>query len=417
MTAAATTEGVELRFRLRRGLDLDIGSAADPTTIHPGPEVRSVALLGRDAAGARLEPRVAPGERVRLGQTLAVDRRRPAIRFTSPGAGVVRSVERGPRRRVESIAIDLDGDEAECFEVADAERVPVESALLASGLWTALRTRPFSRIPSPGSVPHAIFVTAMDTAPLAPPASPVIEERADDFALGVAALAALTDGRVYVCAAPRTRIPLSPNGRVRVARFQGPHPAGLPGTHIRCIDPVSAERTVWHAGHADAIAIGALLRTGVLPTERVISLAGPAVARPRLVRTRLGACTDDLLRGELVAERCRVISGSVLDGDAASGGGAYLGRLHAQVSAIPEPDAAASAATVFFPLDRLDRALPRGIPVAPLLRALVVGDAEAAAHLGALELAEEDLALASYLCPGKLDYGALLRAVLDELEP
>jgi Na+-transporting NADH:ubiquinone oxidoreductase subunit A len=449
---AATTA----RFRLRRGLDLPLAGAADPERSEAGPEVASVALLGADAPGVRPELRVQPGDRVRLGQTLFVDRPRPGIRFTAPGAGVVRSIERGARRRLEAIVIDLDGDDCERFdpvparELAELPRERVEALLLASGLWTTLRTRPFSRIPDPGSAPAAIFVTALESDPLAPPAERIVRERADEFALGVAALAKLTPGLVHVCARPDAGLSLPAHARVALAEFDGPHPAGLPGTHIHHLDPVGPARTAWHVGYADVLALGSLLATGRPCVERVVALAGPAIARPRLVRTRIGASTEDLVRGSCHETASRVVSGSVLSGRDAVGAGAYLGRLHTQVCALVEPRAKAPrpwlvpgwrgrarrvlrprlggakplALTTslggrpgaFFPLERLERVVPGRFLVGPLLRALVVGDEDAAQALGCLELAEEDLALASFLCPGKLDYGVLLRATLDELE-
>lgn len=444
------------RFRLRRGLDLPLAGAADPERIEPGPPVASVAVLGADAPGVRAELRVEPGEHVRLGQTLFVDRRRPAIRFTAPGAGSVRAVVRGARRRLDAIVIDLDGDDAERFEpvpprdVANLPRERVEALLLASGLWTALRTRPFSRIPDPGSAPDAIFVTAIESDPLAPRAERIVRERREDFPLGVAALTRLTGGRVHVCARPDAGLPLPELEQVCLAEFDGPHPAGLPGTHIHHLDPVGPDRTAWHVGYAEVLAIGRLLVTGRPCVERIVALAGSAVAEPRLVRTRVGASTEDLVRGCGREGPCRVVSGSLLSGRDAVGAGAYLGRLHTQVCALAEARAgqprpwiapgwrgrarrvfgpprglarelslttsAGGRPGVFFPLERLERVVPGRFLVAALLRALVVGDEDAAVALGCLELAEEDLALASFLCPGKLDYGALLRAMLDEIE-
>ena len=444
------------RFRIRRGLDLPLAGAANPERIEAGPPVASVALLGADAPGVRPELRVQPGDRVRVGQTLFVDRRRPEIRFTAPGTGVVRSIERGARRRLEAIVIDLRGDDSERFDpvracdVAELPRERVEALLLASGLWTALRTRPFSRIPDPGSAPHAIFVTAIETDPLAPPAERIVKERGEDFSLGVAALTRLTSGLVHVCARPDAGLALPELERVALAEFDGPHPAGLPGTHIHCLAPVGPERTAWHVGYAEVLALGRLLVSGRPCVERIVALAGPAIARPRLVRTRIGASTEDLVRGSCRETASRVVSGSVLSGRDAVGAGAYLGRLHTQVCALVEARAKESRPWLapgwrgrarrvfgrplgaarslplttslggrpgaFYPLERLERVVPGHFLVGALLRALVVGDQEAAVALGCLELAEEDLALVSFLCPGKLDYGALLRAALDEIE-
>jgi Na+-transporting NADH:ubiquinone oxidoreductase subunit A len=352
--------------------------------------------------------------------------------------------------------IDLEGGDCERFDAVPARQIAslgrdrLEALLLASGLWTALRTRPYSRIPDPGSRPHAIFVTAIDTDPLAPPAERIVRERPDDFALGVAALTRLTDGLVHVCARPDAGLALPEVDRVALAEFAGPHPAGLPGTHIRLLDPVGPGRTAWHLGYPDVLALGRLLATGRPCVERVVAIAGPAIAGPRLVRTRIGASTEDLVRGRTREAPTRVVSGSVLSGRDAVGAGAYLGRLHVQVCALPEghargarpwlaPGRRGRARRVFgwprrdaqgfelttslggrpgafFPLERLERVVPGHGLVGPLLRALVVGDEDAALALGCLELAEEDLALVSFLCPGKLDYGALLRGALDELE-
>jgi len=444
-------------FHLARGLDLRIAGAPDMGTIEDAPPVRSVALLGADAPGVRPDLRVDPGDRVRLGQTLWVDRRRPELRFTAPGAGRVRAVERGAQRRLEAVVIDLEGDETEGFdpvapaEVAGLPGPRLRALMLASGLWTTLRARPFSRIPDPDETPRAIFVTAMESEPLAPPAEPIIDAQRDAFALGVTALTRLTAGPIHVCTRPGAAAPVPDLESVTVTTFEGPHPAGLPGTHIHLLGPGIAGSAAWHLGYPEVIALGQLLVTGRLPTERVVSLAGPAVARPRLVRTRVGANTDDLLRGGLRDERCRVLSGSVLSGRQAMGWGAHLGRLHRQVSALTEDDAPAGFGWLaprrggrarrvlgslrrrtraggddttslhgrrgpFFPLERLERVVPLDLWLAPLLRALLVGDVEAAEELGALELSEEDLALVTYLCPGKLEYGALLRSALDEIQ-
>jgi Na+-transporting NADH:ubiquinone oxidoreductase subunit A len=234
--------------------------------------------------------------------------------------------------------------------------------------------------------------------------------------------------------------------------FTGPHPAGLPGTHIHYLDPVAADRSVWHIGYQDVIAIGHLFKTGRLLTERVVSLGGPGVLQPRLVRTRPGASITELLAGELAPERnYRLISGSVLDGFAAEGPMAFLGRYDNQVSVIvaraqrrlfgwfgSEADQYSFAGlfasardrgrlrdfttarngrqAAMIPVDAFERVMPLDILSAPLLRALLVKDTDIAQALGCLELAEEDLALTSFVCPAKQDYGAALRINLDQIE-
>lgn len=423
----------EPTFTIRKGMDLALPGAPGPT-IETGPSLRQVALLAADFPQVRPRLAVHEGDRVRVGETLFTDRRHPRLRFTSPASGVVSRILTGEQRPLRSIVIAVDGDDAQPFPLPDASRIAttrredVEELLLASGLWTTLRTRPFGSIPVPGTQPADVFVTAIDTHPLAPRPEAIVAGRGSEFALGLAALARLTQGRVYVCQAPGPDLPRPDEPRIVVARFDGPHPAGLPGTHIHLLAPVSRERMVWHVGYQDVIAMGSLLMTGTLPVERVVALAGPAVRRPRLLRTRLGAALWEILRDELEEEgdgtsgRFQVISGSVLAGRTVTPEEGYLGARDRQICVLPARGAAdwvpvhGSRPRAFVAVPAYDRVLPMDIPPAPLLRALLLEDDEAAVELGALELDEDDLALLGFVCPSRQDYGPLLRAALSRIQ-
>ena len=445
-----------LQFHYRRGLDIPI--AGPPArTVHAKP-VGSVALHAADYPGIRPILRVEEGERVALGQPLFEDRADPRLRFVAPGSGTVSAIHRGAKRALQAVAIALEGKEEEpAFPVIDRGRLATltrdetRDRMLEAGLWTALRSRPYGRVPPPDEMPHALFVTAMDTNPLAADPLVVIGEYRDDFADGVLALATLLDGNVYVCCAPQADLRLVDHPRLVIAEFSGPHPAGLPGTHIHAIAPVSAHRPAWYVGYQDVIALGRLFTTGRISTERIISLAGPAVIRPRLLRTRLGASVVDLTAGEMAQGECRVLSGSVLSGRAASDWTDYLGRYHTQITVLREgrereflgwtaPGADKFSATRTFlsgflpprlfplttsqlgspramvPIGGFERVVPLDILPTQLLRAIAVGDTEAAQQLGCLELEEEDLALCSFVCPSKYDYGPLLRQALTRIE-
>lgn len=439
-----------LQIRIRRGLDLPL-PGAPVQEIEPARGPRCVALLGDDFPGVRLAPCVEVGDRVRVGQALAGDHRNPDIRFCSPVSGRVAALHRGEARRIVALEVEVGGVETLEFaraspgELSALSRERTTQRLLASGDWVALRTRPFGRIAAPGRAPAAIFVRAMDSNPLAADAATVLAGRQEDLEVGLLALSRLTDGSVYLCTRPGAAAVSLPVPRLARVEVRGPHPAGLVGTHIHHLLPASAQRRVAYVGYQDVLAIGHLFREGRPDPTRVISLAGPAVRRPRLLRTVLGASSEDLVRGELAAPACRILSGSPLSGRIAARPGAFLGRHHEQLCAIPErgsappgawwlpgwrrarrafrwreaPDAAEGAAgddRAFLPLDLFDRAFPLRLPIAPLLRALVAGDERAAASLGALELEEEDLALCAYLCPAGLGYGPLLRRALDRLE-
>lgn len=445
-----------MRIRIKKGLDIPLAGAPAQHIAEAGP-VATVAALGTDVTGLRPGLEVAEGDRVRLGQPLFVDKRSPEVPFTAPGAGEVVAINRGEKRALQSIVIRLDGDEAERFAATPSAELgrlgspAVRETLLASGLWTTLRTRPFSRIPPPADTPTAIFVTAIDTNPLAPDPAVVIADDPQAFADGLEVVAHLTDRHVYVCVAPDAAIACPENDTFRKAEFEGPHPAGLAGTHIHFLEPVSEQRTAWHLGYQDVMAIGRLFTGGRLPVERVVSLAGPLVREPRLLRTRVGANTKDLTSGELHPGRVRVISGSVLSGHRAAGPLAFLGRYHNQLTVLKEGSEreflawmrpgrnrySAERAYASHVLHRGDfgltttqngspramvsigsfeKVMPLDILPTSLLKALLVGDADRARELGCLELDEEDLALCSFVCNGKYEYGPFLRMTLDEIE-
>ncbi len=453
--------------RIRKGLDLPMLGAPEQR-IHDAPAVSHVAVLGDDTSGIRARMAVAEGELVRRGQLLFEDRARPGVRYTAPGAGRVTAIFRGQRRSLRSVVIQLSSSEragrppevelenfASWPDTLDACRAEdVRSMLVESGLWVALRARPFGRVADPTGAPDSLFVTAIDTQPHAPDPTIVVAEARADFERGLQLLALLCKTPPIVCVAAGSELAAGLDVPVRVEEFRGPHPAGNPGVHIHHLAPVSRERTAWHMGYQDVIAVGRLFATRRLPVERVVALAGPCVARPRLLRTRLGASIGQLTHGELHEDEraVRLISGSVLSGKRAEGPEVgFLGRHHLQVSALPEggerrllgwaapgsdrfslipvfvsrlfrgrnfsftTDTHGSARPI-MPIGTYERVLPMDILATYLLRALRVGDTEQAEKLGALELDEEDLALCSFVCPGKTDFGPYLRANLERME-
>lgn len=444
-------------IKIRRGLDLPI-SGSPEQVIHDGPKVNSVAVIGFDYVGMKPTMAVKEGDRVKLGQLLFSDKRTEGVRFTAPAAGIVSAINRGERRLLHSVVIDVDGDEQEVFaqyssaELAKLDHTAVVDNLVNSGLWAALRTRPYSKIPSPSAdAPHSIFVTAMDTNPLAADPALVIAERSDDFVNGLKVLKCLTDGAVHLCSADSSQVPGGDVSGVQANSFAGPHPAGLVGTHIHFVDPVSAKKTVWTIGYQDVMAIGVLFTTGQLDTRRVISLAGPQVEKPTLLRTRLGASLAELTAGQLKSGDNRIVSGSILSGRNAAGDFAYLGRYHNQVSVLLEGRMREffrylslgshrhSAMPIYLsslnkgqsfdfttntngseramvPLGNYEKVMPLDILPTQLLRSLIVGDTEMAQKLGCLELDEEDLALCTYVCVGKYEYGPILRSNLSRIE-
>lgn len=443
-------------IKITKGLDLPIAGQPDGQRIHDVAVTR-VAVKGEEYIGLRPSMAVKEGDRVAKGQLLFEDKKITGVRFTAPASGIVSAIHRGERRVLQSVVIDIDGDDAVTFnayapdELATLSRETVTAQLIDSGLWTAMRTRPFSKTPAPCTEPVAIFVTAMDTNPLAADPQPIILAQRDAFNAGLTVLTRLTDGRVHVCQGSGGKLGGHPQGQVTFNQFTGPHPAGLVGTHIHFLEPVSLNKQVWHLNYQDVIAYGKLFLDGVLWTERIIALGGPQVKQPRLLRTRLGADLDAMLVGELHDGENRVISGSVLNGTQAVGPHAFLGRFHLQVSVLkegrdkellgwvaPGRDKFSITRTTLghflkkklfnlstdthggeramVPIGSYERVMPLDILPTVLLRDLLAGDTDSAQALGCLELDEEDLALCTYVCPGKYEYGPVLRHVLTQIE-
>jgi len=443
-------------IKIKKGLDLPIAGRPEQA-VYDGPAITEVALLGEEYAGMRPSMKVKEGDAVKKGQVLFEDKKNPGVVFTAPASGKIAAIHRGEKRVLQSVVIAVEGDDEIEFEryapdaLANLSGEEVRRNLIQSGLWTALRTRPFSKIPAVDAEPFAIFVNAMDTNPLAADPTVIIKEAAEDFKHGLLVLSRLTECKIHVCKAAGADVPSANAANIETHEFGGPHPAGLSGTHIHFIEPVGANKTVWTINYQDVIAIGRLFTTGRLNTERVIALGGSQVNKPRLLRTVLGAKVSQITAGELVDADNRVISGSVLNGAIAQGAHDYLGRYHNQISVIeegrnkelfgwvaPQPDKYSITRTTLghflknklfkfttavnggdramVPIGTYERVMPLDILPTLLLRDLIVGDTDSAQALGCLELDEEDLALCSFVCPGKYEYGPLLRKVLETIE-
>lgn len=441
-------------IKIRRGLDLPI-TGSPIQSIEEGPQVRQVALTGFDYHGMKPTMAVKVGDKVKLGQEVFSDKKIPGVIYTAPASGTVSAINRGDQRVFHSLVIDVEGDDAVEFtrynpsDLAGLSAEVVQQQLIQSGLWTAFRTRPFSKAPVPGSKPSSIFVQAIDTNPLAADPKVVIDTNKEAFANGLTLLSRLAD-KVFVCHKPGVDLPKG-QGNLDYQAFDGVHPAGNPGTHIHFLDPVSAKKTVWTIGYQDVMAVGELFTTGRLNVNRVVALAGPQVERPRLIKTRLGANLNELTAGELKSGENRIISGSVFGGRRSHNSLTFLGRFHTQVSVLLEgrerellhylrmgrnkfsvmglyitklfsgkkfafTTSTNGSERAMVPVGSYEKVMPLDILPTQLLRSLIVGDTEMAQQLGCLELDEEDLALCTFVCPGKYEYGPILRNNLTRIE-
>ncbi|MEM7301977.1 MAG: Na(+)-translocating NADH-quinone reductase subunit A [Pseudomonadota bacterium] len=441
-------------YALSKGLNLPITGAAGPEIKDP-PRITRVAVLGDDYIG--LKPRISAeeGEKVVAGTPMLTDKTMPDVKIVSPVSGTVVEINRGARRKLISIVVEVDEAEDAPIDFSKDSntetREGLTELLCKAGLWSSFRTRPYSKVAMPGSLPEAIYITATDTEPLAANPADVIALEAEAFAAGAKAVSGLCEGKTFVCTNGDGRIPSIDGQNIETVSFTGPHPAGLAGTHMHFLVPPNAAKTVWTIGYHDVITIGRLLLTGQYDPSRVIALCGPACSNPRIVKVPAGASMEQLFDDDIVAELpVRMISGSVLSGKAGEGADAYLGRYARQATLMEEdhkqipmgwirPMASKysfqpvlgsafvkklyalttnlnGGRRAMVPIGTFEELMPQDYLPTQLLRALLVMDTDQAQALGALELDEEDLGLLGFACPAKYEYGMALRDCLSKIE-
>jgi Na+-transporting NADH:ubiquinone oxidoreductase subunit A len=443
-------------IKISKGLNVPI-SGTPVQKIFPSQPLSSVGILGDDYKGMKPTMLVQVGDKVKKGQVVFEDKKTPGVRFTSPVSGTVKEINRGERRVFQSIVFSVEGDDQVEFKshlnqaLNDYTRDQVKELLNESGLWTTLRTRPFSKTPKLDSHASSLFINAMDTQPLAPNPEVILGESLEDFKNGVLVLSKLAP-KTFVVTASKSCVDVTGLTGVKHETFQGPHPAGNVGTHIHYLDAVSANKEVWHVGYQDVITIGKLFKTGQFDNSKVVSIAGPSARNPRLVRMTRGGSVDELLAGEhFDSAQVRHVSGSVLSGRVAKGVEAYVGQFHNQLTMLKEgfhreflgwhsPGLNKfSLKNVFVsklipkkifnfdtnlngshrsivPIGSFESVMPMDILPTQLLRFLMAKHTDYAVNLGALELDEEDLALCTFVDPCKNEYGSILRENLNIIE-
>jgi Na+-transporting NADH:ubiquinone oxidoreductase subunit A len=443
-------------IKLKRGYDIPLEGVPEPE-VDDAPPPASVAVKPRDFHGLIARMDVEEGASVKLGTPIFHDKTFPAVQFTAPASGMVVNVNRGARRAIQEVVIRADGsDTAESFAVPSpsAGRDAVLAILLRCGLFPFLVQRPLARLASPDDVPRDIFVSAMDTAPLAARPDQLLRGREEHFAAGIAALAALTPGTLHVGVAPDgPPLPdLNAAANVQVHTFAGPHPAGNVGVHIHHIAPIAGRHdVVWTCSLKGVLMIGALFATGTLDPQVTVAVTGSNAPRPRYLRTVHGAQID-VLAGDLPdAAATRYISGNPLTGSQTTPAG-FLGFFDSSLTLLPEvvePELigwvlpgfkAGSRSRTFLSswlapsrpvrkhtgLHGGERAfiatgiyrevLPMDVYPEFLMKSILADDIPEMEGLGIYELAEEDVALCEYICPSKIRWQEILRRGLDLIQ-
>ena len=443
-------------IRTKKGLDIPIDGSPS-TTVEAGATIRSVAVTGPDFIDMKPTMFVQEGDMVQIGQKLFECKKNAGLVFTAPASGRVTSIKRGLRRAFQTLEIELKSHSHVNFSHFKRKypntykKDEVTALLIESGLWPSIRQRPFNKTPDINSTPHSIFISTVDTNPLAVSPSLVIDSKQEEFKHGLEVLSTLPKHHLYLCTSPQeSSVPDLKN--LKHITCTGPHPAGNVGTHIHFLEPVSLQKSVWHVGYQDVIAIGHLFRHGHLDSKRVVAIGGPRAKHPRLLTTRLGANLNDLLQDEVKnPETTRVISGSLLHGRTKDEIFYFLGRFDNQISCIKEDrsrdllgwhspglnrysqkniyisklfpkrtfalgSSSHGSPRAMVPTGSFEDITPLDILPTQLLRSLLSSDTDHAQELGCLDLAEEDLALYTFVSPGKIDFGPVLRDNLRKIE-
>lgn len=439
--------------KIKRGLDIPLVGEAEKI-IQEAPKAEMYAIIPDDFHGVVPKILVKSGDAVKAGTPLMCDKNRPEVNFVSPVSGTVEAVNRGERRKVLEIVVKSDGKfESVEFEKLDAKKMDaqaIKDTLLQSGLFAFIKQRPYDVIANPEVAPRDIFVTAFDSAPLAPEFEFVAKGEEAALQAGVDALAKLTNGKVYVGVNATSQLKL--NG-CEVVKFQGAHPAGNVGVQIANIAPVSKGEVVWTISAFDLLLIGRLFTTGKLDFTRIITLAGSEVESPKYVKTTMGASIASVITGNVkkADHNQRIISGNVLTGTKVSAQD-YLRAYSSQITIIPEGDdcnefvgwatpgcGKFSVSRTFgswlfgknkkYNIDARLRGGERGIimsgeydsvfpmDILPefLVKAVIAFDIDKMENLGIYEVAPEDFALCEFVDTSKLPLQQIIRNGLDAL--
>ena len=441
-------------IKLRKGLDINLkGKPANDVITVPMSDAYS--LVPDDFTG--VTPKVVVKEQVHVlaGEPLFIDKNHPEVKFVSPVSGVVASVERGARRKVMNIIVNPDKDQQFADfgkkNPASLNGEQVKAALLEAGLFAFMRQRPYDVIANPDNAPRAIFISAFDSAPLAPDFELQLKGEETNFQTGLDALAKIAKTYLGISVKQQSAA-LTQAKNVTVTAFDGPHPAGNVGVQINHVAPVNKGEVVWTIGAEAIIFIGRLFNTGKVDLTRTVALTGSEFVKPCYVKMLVGAKLDNVFKGHVTeGKTLRYISGNVLTGKQVNAENSYLGAFHAQLTVIPEGNDVHEMLGWIMPrvndfstsrsyfswlqgkkeyvMDarvkggerhmimsgEYDSVFPMDIYPEYLVKAIIAGDIDKMEALGIYEVAPEDFALCEFVCSSKVEVQRIVREGLDAL--
>lgn len=435
---------------LRKGLDINL-QGKPQESLTDAPLAAEYAVSPLDFEGVTPKLLVQAGDEVKAGTPLFFNKYNEHILFTSPVSGKVAAINRGDKRKVLSVTVTPDSTQRyESFEKPDlqkADREQIVCLLLKAGLWPTILQRPYGIIADPSDTPKAIFVSAFDSAPLAPDYNFALRDEQKHLQAGFDALRKLTPGKVHLSVRAGAEAGMTALKGVEMHAFAGKHPVGNVGVQIHHVDPVNKGEVVWTVNIQDVAVIGRLVSEGKVDRTKVIAVTGSEVERPHYVRLIAGARVDSVLKGAVRKQRdgehVRIISGNVLTGVKTPADG-FLSFYANQITVIPEGDkyellgwamprlnkfsVSRSYFSWLFPkkaynLDTnmnggerpfvvtglYEKYLPMDIYPMYLLKACLAGDIDKMENLGIYEVVEEDFALCEFVDPSKTEIQQIIR--------
>ena len=419
---------------LRKGLDINLQGKAEET-LAEAPRSSEYAVSPLDFEGVTPKLLVKVGDKVKAGTPLFFNKYNERVLFTSPVSGTVTAVNRGEKRKVLNVTVAADErtdyEEFARLEPSKASREEIVELLLKSGLWPMLVQRPYGIIADPNDVPKAVFISAFDSAPLAPDYNFVLQGEQKNLQAGIEVMRRLTQGKVHLSMRAGAEGAMPSLRNVELHTFAGKHPVGNVGVQIHHIDPINKGDVVWTVNIQDLAIIGRLFNEGRVDMTKVIAVAGSEVAAPHYVRIVSGASVASILGNNIKPQKpgdsVRIISGNVLTGTKVAADG-FIGFYANMLTVIPEGDKSHAYFSWLCPKKsyRLDtnlnggerpfvvtglyeQYLPMDIYPMYLLKACLAGDIEKMENLGIYEVVEEDFALCEFVDPSKTEIQQIIR--------
>jgi Na+-transporting NADH:ubiquinone oxidoreductase subunit A len=443
-----------MKVNIKKGLDINLEGPAEKI-IKDGKTSKLIAVQPSDFPGLTPKMLIKEGELVSCGTPIFFDKYNEAIKYVSPVSGVLKSIERGAKRKITALIVESDGKmtqaSTKATDLAKKSREEVVSSLLDAGLWPFLRMRPIDIVAQPTDTPKSIFISAFDSNPLAPDYDFIMHGKDSEFNAGIEVLKKLTDGSINLQIRSSAADVFKNAKNVEINTISGPHPAGNVGVQIHNIDTINKGDVVWYINPQDVMSIGRYTLTGSYDVSRIISVTGSNASERNYIKTIPGASINSIVSSEIIEENSRIVSGNPLTGNTVDLDG-FLGFYHHQISILPEGNqhkffltegwlgagfsrfsASKAYPTWLMPKSKVynidtnlngeerafvvsgqyEKVFPFDIYPVHLIKSIITNDIEKMESLGIYEVSPEDFALCEFVCTSKINVQSIVREGLD----